>query len=210
MNRGRHDIVERVHCPGTSQKLGWSEVRKALELLSGFALKRSQEVSLIYPGEAAVDMPRRSSEIKGHRNGCCGADLRWNVSASLPEKLEEDVTPQGNTDEDQDLVGKLCEQAVDDKCEIGRLTGMVKAPGAIQLISAGAEDHHVGSPSATMCFSEQGLCVVRADGALETVEHEQTRSRGRRDGLKAVKVQKVAIGSIPALEHGLLLLLAPE
>jgi len=107
VKRSCHDIVEVVHRPDTRQSLKRDEIGKAFQLSDCFLPERSQEVTLIYPGESPVDIPRGSTEIKRHRNCCRRSHLQREISASLAEILEEYVPAERNTGEDQRLFRKL-------------------------------------------------------------------------------------------------------
>ena len=73
---------------------------------------------------------------------------------------------------------------------------MIETKRAIRLVAAGAKDQEVGGPAATPRFLKQPTGIVRAHGAFETVQDEESRGAGR--SVEAVEVEEVIVLRDPA------------
>lgn len=87
---------------------------------------------------------------------------------------------------------------IDEKPDVGGLTGMVEPAGPIQLAAARTENHRRSTPASLSGLSEQALDIMRPDGALETVKQDQEWSVIWT--FEVMDVQKIAVGRIELLQ----------
>ena len=88
--------------------------------------------------------------------------------------------------------------AVERECEIARFAGVIESRGAIWLVATTAKNQKICSPPASRRLAKKAGDVVRADGSFESMQEEE--SRRSRGSVEAMDVDKVSVGSFPALD----------
>jgi hypothetical protein len=75
---------------------------------------------------------------------------------------------------------------------------VIKARGAIELVTAAAKYEHVGCPSAIPSDLEEATDIMGADRPLETMKYEQSRAIGGRR--QSQELNEVVIRRLPPLD----------
>jgi len=195
---GRRDhIIEVVECAGARHRLGADGAGKAHTLAERFPSERAEEMRLVEAREAAIEMTRAAPEIEGHRHRRRAAQLLRSIFTLLAEPFEKDIAAKGDPGEQERTHRIVRDETAHHGVEVGGLARVVEAQRAIGLVSAGAKDEQIGGPSTALGLMQEPARIVRANGALETVQNEQARCAGR--GIEAMEIEKIIVIGVPTL-----------
>lgn len=92
--------------------------------------------------------------------------------------------------------------------EVGGLSRVIKAAAAVGLVAAGPENQDCALPSAAAGLIEEGLDIMRANPALQSVKQDEQRRAGR--VVVVMQVNEISVRRLESLQARAVKNLAPE
>jgi hypothetical protein len=190
-------VIEVLDCPRSLEFDRIEKIRVLGKLSSCLLPKASEEVSIVHSGEPSLEFLAAHFEVK--RNGYRGrrSRLRWDVRPAFPQPLEQDVTPERHTSEEQQVRWRPVDQHLDDKAQIRSFAGVVHPRRGVQLRTASPKDENGGIPAAALRLRDESWHVMGALGSFEPVKDEY--SRPIRSQVVVMQEEMVAVGCLNAL-----------
>jgi hypothetical protein len=141
-------------------------------------------------------------QIIWHRYGRGSLELDRSSVALLPQPFQQHIATEREADSHEWLGRVIPNDPAHHQVQIGRLAGVIEPRNARNLAIAATKDENVGGPSAAARLIEHSLEVMRPNGALESVEHQQARYVwcAASGWIEAADLDLVAIGCSPPFD----------
>ena len=172
MNRRRHGVVELEQGAGPFERSRVEQAWVVRKLRACLRAECAQKVSRVYASEPSFDETSAAFEVEGYGDGGCRTHLFREICSTLSKPLEEDVASEREARQCEWLAPVLVDEPPYDAIQIRGLTGVIEPTRTRHLPVARSENQRIDCPAATLCECEQPAQIMRADRALQAVEHE--------------------------------------